>query len=225
LLDVDRVVFEHVTRSSYWHRRPSSLLDVGCGEGRFLGWAKGLFGVEAVGLDNDADLIARAKDQGCHVIKHDLNQYPWPVPKHHWEVVVASYSLYYLNDLKAALEEARSCLKRNGLLCVTSSAETCNQELMRILESCGTVPPVLKKLYGSQEHVVEPLLRSWPGKVGRFDIRSKIELTDGEEIRNYLTSSSFYKMCDLKHDFMMMATQLQPFIVTKDVCILLWSGA
>ncbi len=92
-----------------------SLLDVGCGSGRYLLHARER-GAMLCGVDRSEQMLALARGQGLPVIQGSVTRIP--VADAWADVVVCALTLGHIPDLRAALRELARVLKDSGsLLC------------------------------------------------------------------------------------------------------------
>ena len=103
-----REFFEWVMAES-----PSSLLDVGCGDGAFLR-AAGARGCGAHGVDTDERGIARLKAEGLAAELSRAEALPFADAR--FDVVTFSYTTHHLADLAPALAEALRVARRAVLI-------------------------------------------------------------------------------------------------------------
>jgi SAM-dependent methyltransferase len=95
---------------------PCSILDLGCGPGRDLGYFRSL-GHEAVGLDGSPQFVAMARaDSGCEVLHQDF--LALKLPKGRFDGVFANASLFHIpsQELPRVLLELFSTLRPRGVL-------------------------------------------------------------------------------------------------------------
>jgi SAM-dependent methyltransferase len=104
-------------------RDAAPVLDVGCGRGEFLGLLREA-GVEAHGVDADADMVAYARGEGLQVEQADALAYLESVPPGSLGGIFAAQVVEHLppSALFRLLELAARCLRPGGLLV----AETIN---------------------------------------------------------------------------------------------------
>jgi ubiquinone/menaquinone biosynthesis C-methylase UbiE len=101
-------------------RAGESVLDVGCGEGRFAA-ELARAGVEAVGLDVAAEPLRRARERHPEL---DLRQMPaagaWPLPDASFDAVWAGEVIEHIADTAGWLSELRRVLRSGGLLLLST---------------------------------------------------------------------------------------------------------
>jgi SAM-dependent methyltransferase len=218
LVDLDLLAFCFSCRDC-----DRSLLDVGCGEGRFMQLASRK-GMRVLGLDNNEQFIGKCSDEGLPVISHDISN-PFPVSPG-WDVVAGMYSIYY-NDEVSILNHMRAVLGPGGRLVIVGPTELTNREYLHAWNlHLGPVPEFFLKLYDSQRHVVLPYLSSLEGSIRTMAITANIRFDDWNDVDRYTRSSAFYKAARdpeaLVHA--MHSTYNLPLSVTKDSMVIVWEG-
>jgi ubiquinone/menaquinone biosynthesis C-methylase UbiE len=94
-------------------------LDIGCGNGYTVRWASALVGESgrAVGIDLAPGMVARAREASAglgNVQFHEAAFPDHPLPRGAFRGVFSMEVLYYLPDLKRALEEVTALLEPGG---------------------------------------------------------------------------------------------------------------
>ena len=105
---LDRPMLERVSALA-----PETVLDLGCGEGRFCRMMQGL-GVRTFGLDPTAALIDRARSLDPDGDYRIGMSEALDLPSASFDLVVSYLSLVDINDLDAALSEAARVLRPGG---------------------------------------------------------------------------------------------------------------
>jgi 2-polyprenyl-3-methyl-5-hydroxy-6-metoxy-1,4-benzoquinol methylase len=120
------------------------LLDVGCGSGAFLVYARTL-GWSVMGLEIDGVAAARAAAAGLEVIGSPLEQAG--LPASHFDAVTLNHVIEHLHDAAAALREVFRVLRPGGMLWVATP--NLESPLLRRLGSAwrGLEPPRHLVLY------------------------------------------------------------------------------
>ena len=103
-----------------------NILDVGCGAGEFLVFARAL-GAEASGVDPAPGMRAIAVERGLDVRDAGAENLPWPDDT--FDVVTAFNALQFADDTFDALDEMKRVLKKNGRLVIANWAERALNDL------------------------------------------------------------------------------------------------
>jgi SAM-dependent methyltransferase len=78
-----------------------SILDVGCGPNKVEG-ATGIDSIQSPGVDTI----------------WNLDQYPWPFPDNHFDLIISNHAFEHLTDVVMAITECYRILKPNGRLII-----------------------------------------------------------------------------------------------------------
>lgn len=109
----------HLLRRRWAHLPAGSaggrLLDVGCGAGAFLLWAKSV-GWDVAGIDRSSIGAGRARERGLDVHCGSIEDAPWPGGS--FDLVRMSHVLEHMEEPQAALESARRLLRAGGRLII-----------------------------------------------------------------------------------------------------------
>ena len=111
---LDRVMLERVARRDF-----QTMLDVGCGEGRFCRMLKAK-GIAATGLDTTPELLARARELDPDGAYIEASAEKMPLPDASFDLVVSYLSLIDIPDFRAAIVEMVRVLKPGGVLLVAN---------------------------------------------------------------------------------------------------------
>jgi SAM-dependent methyltransferase len=125
--------------------RHGTVLDVGCGGGRFLSLCQAK-GWKTVGVEPSLDAATHARRRGLEVLGH-----AWPVPSiadESVEVVTFINVLDHLPDPFEALREAARVLKQEGLLYIRAPNGPLHAWLKRLLTPVGLEQVAVLHLYG-----------------------------------------------------------------------------
>lgn len=110
-------------------REAGSLLEVGCGNGEFLGRMEDL-GWRVDGVDTDPAAVALASSNGLRVWCGSVEDRRYPAD--HFDAVVMSHVVEHVQDPAALLHECRRILKPNGrLILVTPNKASWGHALYR----------------------------------------------------------------------------------------------
>ena len=97
--------------------RDRTILDVGCGDGRFLEMLEGI-AAYAVGLETNPEAIARAKKKGLSVELSFVEEFGALHPQS-FDVVCSFHVLEHLPSLQSFVPGMLACVKPGGLLIVS----------------------------------------------------------------------------------------------------------
>ena len=101
----------------------ASILDLGCGTGRFSEALSAHFTAEVVGIDPSAKMLERArkKQRGNHVQYQLGSAEAIPLPSKSVDAIFISMSFHHFDDRTAAARECRRVLRAQGVLCVRAA--------------------------------------------------------------------------------------------------------
>lgn len=112
-----RVAFDsalrHLPRPSMGHR----LLDIGCGSGRFMAWARAA-GWSCVGTEVDPVAARIARSRGFHVSEEDVSELATAGQR--FNAVTISHVIEHVHDPESLLRSARELLEPGGVLWIES---------------------------------------------------------------------------------------------------------
>jgi SAM-dependent methyltransferase len=150
------------------------LLDVGCGDGRFLALATER-GAEVSGLDADPAAVARARRRvpGADVRTGVMDDLPWPDAG--FDAVVGVNAFQYARDIDLALGEALRVLRPGGLLGVCKWGRPQDNELFRLAVAIGGGRPGALR---AQDPVEEAMRRIGLTLRDRGDVPLELEVAD-----------------------------------------------
>lgn len=94
--------------------RPVSVLDAGCGEGRFLEEIARIPGVAARGIDQNLDVVEAARGRGLNVHYGDLSTVG--LSDLRLDVITLFHVVEHVSDPIDVLGRARDCLTENGII-------------------------------------------------------------------------------------------------------------
>ena len=135
--------------------RGGKILDVGCGTGRLIRQLLDR-GAEIVGLDISPEMlkIARKKFKKTTFIEGNIENMPFP--DDNFNIVIASFVIVHLKDLRKAFDEVYRVLKPGGIFIVTNI----NQRKSPKLKGSFEKEIVIKSFYHIPEQVISALKES-----------------------------------------------------------------
>ena len=102
------------------HKKPQSLLDVGCGVGIFLQQVK-INGWKAIGVDMSADSVAYARARGLAVRRGKIEELTFRPGS--FDVITLFQTIEHIKDPIKTLEKLYLLLRRGGILVLTTPNE------------------------------------------------------------------------------------------------------
>jgi len=99
----------------------AKVVDLGCGDGEFSLKVKERIGCNKIcGIDVHEPYINKAKMKGIDVIKHDLNDFPYPLEDNSFDVVVSNQVIEHLLYPVKFLKEIYRILKPGGYTVIST---------------------------------------------------------------------------------------------------------
>jgi SAM-dependent methyltransferase len=117
--------------------KPRRLLEVGGGEGELAERLAKELGVEVVGVDQSAAMVAEQRARGIDARVGDVQDLPFADAE--FDLVVAAWMLYHLPDLDRGVAELSRVLKPDGVLVAVTNATDHLQELWNLAERANAV--------------------------------------------------------------------------------------
>ncbi len=176
-------------------RGDETVLDVGCGNGRYLAAfrARGHRGA-ALGFDLSAGMISAAREHAREAALGVADAQGLPVRSGSVDVALAMHMLFHVPDRGAAVAELRRVLRPDGVALIATNSETHMQELGALLaQSATAVKGTAHELLGAVfvtytlENGRAALEASFPS-VERHDLVSELVITEVEPIVAYAAS-------------------------------------
>ena len=160
--------------------RPSSVLEVGCGEGELAARIVLELGAEVVAIDQSARMVELARARGVDARVGDVQELPFDDAA--FDVAVAAWMLYHVADVGRALGELARVLRPDGRLVAVTNA---SDHLHEMLELAG----VDDWDFSFRAENGSELLRRHFASVEARDASGTVTLHDADQIRSYLASS------------------------------------
>jgi SAM-dependent methyltransferase len=132
---------------------PTSILDLGCGTGRFTQPLAQRFDAKVVGIDPSDRMLAaaRAKEDGARVEFRQASAEKLPLPDGSVDMIFMSMVLHHLHDRPAAARECHRILRKNGRLCLRNCTRDIVYPQSRFFP--GMLPMVAADLPSSEDIV------------------------------------------------------------------------
>lgn len=170
--------------------RGSRVLDVGCGNGAYLGPLRSL-GATVTGCDLSAGMLSSAP--GPRLVQADAQHLPFVGGV--FDVVLAAHMLYHVADQTLAVSEMRRVLGAGGVCVVVTNGQRHIESLRRLVESVVTPTQPGWKMFDWATRSFS--LESAPAVLGQvFDrvelvrppVTSRVVITDPAVIADYVAS-------------------------------------
>lgn len=174
--DAPTMAFDAVTEVA-----PRRVLEVGCGEGE-LAERVSTTGAEVMALDTSARMVELTRARGVDAWQGDVTDLPFADGT--WDVAVAAWMLYHVDNIARALAELARVLRPGGRLVAATNGLEHVGELRRLVG----LDPSLRQTPFSAENG-EALLREHFARVEIRDARGTIEFPTREAVRDYMDSS------------------------------------
>jgi ubiquinone/menaquinone biosynthesis C-methylase UbiE len=133
--------------------RPTLILDVGCGTGRFTYPMSEHFQTRVIGIDPSEKMLegARKKPTNCRVEFRQAEAEHIPQEDSSTDVVFMSMVMHHLRDRALAAQECRRVLRQGGKVCVRNS--TCDSIYPQSRFFPGMLPMIANELPSRDEIV------------------------------------------------------------------------
>ena len=161
----------------------AKVLDLGCGDGRFTLKARERIGTKRVyGVDIYDPSIERAKSRGIHVIKWDLNEFPYPFKDNEFDVVLSNQVIEHLFYPVKFMREVFRLLKPGGYAVISTENLASWDNIVALVFgylpfSMGLDSGVVKLGNPLSPHNGEVLEKTGPPHVRILTLRALIELS------------------------------------------------
>ena len=173
--DARLIVFDAVAEA-----RPTSVLEVGCGEGELAERLVGELGVSVVAIDQSPRMVEVARSRGLDARIGDVQALTFEAAC--FDVVVAAWMLYHVPDLARALGEIARVLRPGGRLVAVTNYTDHLHEMFRLVGLERWDFP-----FGGENG--DALLRHLFAHVDRRDADGTVTFPDADAVRRYFASS------------------------------------
>ena len=169
-------------------RGDETVLDVGCGNGAYLGALaqRGHRGL-VVGMDLSAGMLAaaRTRSSDAQLMLGDAQTLPFADAT--FDVVLAMHMLYYLPDRPLGIRELRRVTRPEGVTLVVTNSERHLREIDDlIVGAAGRSLPSNRLAFTLESGEAE--LRESYRRVDRYDMPSELVITEVEPVVEYVRS-------------------------------------
>jgi SAM-dependent methyltransferase len=163
--------------------RPRTVLEVGGGEGELSQRMQDELGAKVTFLDQSERMVEIARARGLDARLGDVQELPFRDAS--FDMVVAAWMLYHVQDIDRALGEIARVLQPGGsLVAVTNSL----RHLAELRELIGPIQPNFDKQFHSENG--EELLGRHFSAIERIDTEVKVTVRDRAKLVAYQQSLS-----------------------------------
>lgn len=159
---------------------PGRVLEVGPGPGEVSERMRRELGAEVVAIDVSERMVELARERGVDARVGDVQELPFANAE--FDVVVAAWVLFHVQDLDRGLSEIARVLRSGGRLVAVTNSE---HHLAEARAQAGF--SMAGRMTFSRENGEEALLRHF-ARVEQTDVDGSLTFPDAESIRVYLRS-------------------------------------
>lgn len=181
----------------------AQILDLGCGTGKQIKLFSPVFSSASHfwGIDLSAESLEnlRGSYQAAPKLSliegsfDELEKFP-ELKESSFDLIYASYALYYTHNLSHVIRETYKLLKPGGLLWVITPYSGTNAEFLRIIRPLHEVEPFMDYVFDTfHQEVIEKAKTHRFTSIKPSMLRNKIPFTTGEAFMTYLKNSLFYR--------------------------------
>ncbi len=182
---------------------PSRILDLGCGNGKQVKLFAPMLSPssEFVGIDLSADSLkllqesyrGRAKLELIEGSFDQMEKYP-ELGHESFDLIYASYALYYTKDLSSLIPAIYQRLKPGGVFWVIAPYYGTNHEFLDIIRPLHEVEPFMDYVFDEfHQEVIAHAESAGFAELKPAMLRNKIRFPDAGAFLRYLSNSLFYR--------------------------------
>jgi SAM-dependent methyltransferase len=192
-------IFDQVVLSLLDVQPGEAVLDLGCGNGKFLIPLAEAAGPEgtAVGLDIDQVSLADAESRAngarvnLNLMVGSMDDLGSLVSGYTFDAACCSYALYYASDPETTLNQMIDLMRENGRILVTGPRPGNNGELFDLLRKAG-MPGTPALDPGFMADVVDATCRRRFEHVHEIPLENPVTFPTAEAVVRYWESSAYY---------------------------------
>jgi ubiquinone/menaquinone biosynthesis C-methylase UbiE len=162
--------------------QPSRILEVGCGQGELAERLKDELDAEVVAIDQSPRMVELTRARGVDAQVADVQALPYHDDS--FDVVVAAWVFFHVQDVDLGLREVSRVLKARGRFVAATNA---SDHLLEMFQFAGMEDHRFVLPFGAENG--GELLRRHFQEVERNDVPGTVTFHDAEAIRSYLRSS------------------------------------
>lgn len=192
LYDLNDFIFSNIQSDKF-----SSVLDLGCGRGKqILRFVEENDRLKITGVDISKESIDFIKSKIKNNLKVDLHVSPMgeflSTNKKKFDLVISTYALYYITDIKSKLNYIKNAINESGEFCVIGPYGRNNYELFNLI-GYTNIDDYIK--YTSSTFMVE-MINFISKEFSLWSVATMINpinYASVDEVMDYWKSSTFYK--------------------------------
>ncbi|MEC7910492.1 MAG: methionine biosynthesis protein MetW [Pseudomonadota bacterium] len=185
-----------------WISSKSTVLDLGCGDGKILSSLQKEKNIQGLGVEINANNIQKCIEKGVNVIEHDIDEGLDAISNNSFDIVLMSQTIQTLNNPLLALEE----VTRIGKKCIVTVPNFGHWKRRVDLLMKGQMPKTVstQESWYSSDNIHLCTLKDFEFLCKELDItiEEKLFMNSSGKIRPYLSfgpnllsSSGVYRIC------------------------------
>lgn len=182
---------------------PARILDLGCGTGKQIQLFSPVFSNKTtfVGIDTSARSLEELRNSYQHSAQLQLIEGSFDemenftqLKDRSFDLIYASYALYYTHNLEKLIRDIYRLLKPGGILWVITPYMGTNDEFLRIIRPLHEVEPFMDYVFDEfHREVVAKAEETGFTSLKLSMLRNKVPFANGEAFLTYLSNSLFYR--------------------------------
>jgi SAM-dependent methyltransferase len=154
--------------------QPTRVLDAGMGDGEFAEWIARRLTTDVIAVDQSAWMVEQAHERGVAAHLGEIGSLPCEDGS--FDVVVANWVLFFLDDLDTGLADLARVLRPGGRLVALTNSE-------RHLEELWGAQPLVFSAENGREALARHFIR-----VERRDVEGEVVFPTREAVRGYVAA-------------------------------------
>jgi len=206
--------------------QPKEVLDLGCGRGKQIKIFRKKFPkAKITGIDISHESIDFLKSEYRNDKKMEFQEtsieHFFMSNSKKYDLIIASYALYYVKNISKVLKNVLSSLTDNGIFCVVGPYGDNNQELFSLIGYENIDPFVI---YTSRDFMIEIINFIWKNfkNLKLSTLANPISYKSVDEVMAYWSGSTFFKQSikdKIKRKLNINFKSNGQFIITKQIML------